>query len=174
MFMVANPTHPNQQYNAPNGEDVFLRLQSADLYGNLQLRRDPASYLQLRSDPPNVAGRRSNDMLSSQRIEPLQSGAWDVIIIPEGPAPAVHNLTFDVFSQGSARYGGLRPVASASVLLHLSVNVPVAETSSILCIPPAPWPVGVEVTCSVVPRDVQGNEIAGGGSSVVFQAEVRN
>ncbi|CAL1168182.1 unnamed protein product [Cladocopium goreaui] len=125
--------------------------------------RDPASYLELRSDPPNVAGRRSNDMLSSQywRIEPLQSGAWDVILIPEGPAPAVHNLTFDVFSQGSSR-GGLRPVASASVLLHLSVNIPVAETSSILCIPPAPWPVGVEVTCSVVPRDVQGNEITGG------------
>ena len=34
-----------------------------------------------------------------------------------------------------------------SLRLHLSVNVPVAETSSILCIPPAPWPVGVEVTC---------------------------
>ena len=33
-----------------------------------------------------------------------------------GPAPAVHNLTFDVFSQGAPQAGGLRPVASASVL----------------------------------------------------------
>lgn len=48
--------------------------------------RDPASYLHLRSDPPDVAGRRSSDMLSSRhwRIEPLQSGAWDVVLIPEG------------------------------------------------------------------------------------------
>ena len=145
------------------GQDVFLRLQSADRFGNLQLRRDPASYLHLRSDPPNVAGRRSNDMLSSQywRIEPLQSGAWDVIMIPEGPAPAIHNLTFELYSEASADFGGLRPVATTSLLLHLSVNIPVAETSSILCVPPTPWPVGVEVTCSVVPRDVQGNEITG-------------
>ena len=48
--------------------------------------RDPASYLHLRSDPPDVAGQRSGDMLSSRhwRIEPLESGAWDVILIPEG------------------------------------------------------------------------------------------
>ena len=72
--------------NAVVGKDVFLRLQSADRYGNLQTRRDPASYLHLRSDPPNVAGRRTYDMLSSRhwRIEPLQSGAWDVVLIPEG------------------------------------------------------------------------------------------
>ncbi|CAK8994726.1 unnamed protein product [Durusdinium trenchii] len=145
------------------GKDVFLRLQSADRYGNLQTRRDPASYLHLRSDPPDVAGRRSSDMLSSRhwRIEPLQSGAWDVVLIPEGPAPQAHNLTFELYSQSSELFGGLRPVATTSLLLHLSVNLPVAETSSLLCVPPPPWPVGVEVTCSLVPRDVQGNEIQG-------------
>ncbi|CAK9045763.1 Ankyrin repeat and KH domain-containing protein mask (Multiple ankyrin repeat single KH domain-containing protein) [Durusdinium trenchii] len=158
------------------GKDVFLRLQSADRYGNLQTRRDPASYLHLRSDPPDVAGRRSSDMLSSRhwRIEPLQSGAWDVVLIPEGPAPQAHNLTFELYSQSSELFGGLRPVATTSLLLHLSVNLPVAETSSLLCVPPPPWPVGVEVTCSLVPRDVQGNEIQGGLWPVMsFYAELQ-
>ena len=36
---------------------------------------------------------------------------------------------------------------TTNLRLHLSVNIPVAETSSILCVPPTPWPVGVEVTC---------------------------
>ncbi|CAJ1355481.1 unnamed protein product [Effrenium voratum] len=164
----AIPVHSLEAVSATSvqgtvGKDVFMRVQSADTYGNLQTRRDPASYLRLRSDPPDVAGMRSNDMLSSQhwRIEPLQSGAWDVALIPEGPAPAVHNLTFDLYSQASEHFGALKPVASQSILLHLSVNEPVAETSSLLCIPPPPWPVGVQVTCAVVPRDVQGNEIRG-------------
>lgn len=38
--------------------------------------------------------------------------------LSSGPAPAIHNLTFELYSEASADFGGLRPVATTS-LLHL-------------------------------------------------------
>jgi len=52
-----------------------FKSQHPDCHLLLVQGRDPASYLHLRSDPPNVAGRRSNDMLSSQYwSDPVKGG----------------------------------------------------------------------------------------------------
>ena len=37
-----------------------------------------------------------------------------------GPAPGIHNLTFELYSEASADFGGLRPVATTG-LLHLGI-----------------------------------------------------
>ncbi|CAE7731610.1 wif1 [Symbiodinium sp. CCMP2592] len=129
--------------------DVFFRLQSADFYGNLQTRRDPASSLRLREDELGLV----------KRIVPLHSGAWDVVLVPRGPVGR-HRLTFDVFSQAS-RHGSLQPVANYSVEVDLVPNLPDADLTTLLCLPPAPWPVGVEVTCALIPRDSEGNQVPG-------------
>ena len=51
---------------------------------------------------------------------PLNLIFWHHLTSPppssSGPAPAIHNLTFELYSEASADFGGLRPVATTSLL----------------------------------------------------------
>ena len=88
-ILIPSLFHPQSYINLGNFTKISFhhqqisnfKYQHPDCHLLLVQGRDPASYLHLRSDPPNVAGRRSNDMLSSQYwSHPVKGGVKEGMV----------------------------------------------------------------------------------------------
>lgn len=138
------------------GQPFTIRLHSIDAYGNVLLRRDPRVSLHLSSYPQFTAAGWQGYVLAAARwrILPLANGSWDVVLRPDA-GDVIYNLTFQ-----------LRGLESGGVLFtrHMQVEVVSNEahpkTSWVVCVPVPPQPAGTAVTCTVLPRDLEGNDLA--------------
>lgn len=83
---------------------------------------------------------------------------WQLLALFIGPTVFVLGGRVQIPSSTN-ELSGSNHLFTTNLRLHLSVNIPVAETSSILCVPPTPWPVGVEVTCILAEFEVDSREV---------------
>jgi hypothetical protein len=137
------------------GVPYSVRLHSIDRYGNVLNVRDPTASVYVNAEPLFVDGELEGDVLAANRwrVTPLANASWDVVLRPDA-APAVYNVSFT-----------LRSLEAAGTVFTRQIQIPIAPnqvdavTSLIVCMPQAPQVVGTRVTCTVLPRDLERNDL---------------